>query len=299
MFPRVQRRRKLRTLGAAVAAAALCFLPATTGAASERAGSARSAEFIDGVMTWNVRGSWDQYDKWAGDIHTWSPGIVGLQEFCYNHLDNFREELAQRGLNYQIFWGEAEPSSAGTGCSLFGDPMGQLLLVDPALNPRSHVNTKYPARPGGNQDSEQRAYQALTITFAGQNIRVFNTHMGLEGDALWHIQKLAEAAGASPKAILMGDFNIRSTNTAALANLTSKGFQAWHLTPGGDGDNRHDLYDTAINDPDDQYIEPNLKLDHIYTKNVTGAMLDPLFPVWNDSSDHRALLLNMCTDCDK
>lgn len=277
------------------ALAATAALAALGGATTPSVAAAGEPAYLSSAMTWNVKGTWDGVERWAAEIAAAMPGMIGLQEVCRFQVEELRAALAEWGLAYSMYFVEAEPSDRS--CQLSGAPFGNLLLIDPRLNPRDYAGTKYPARPGGNQDAENRAYQAVTITFEGQNVRVFNTHMGLNGDAIWHIQKLAEAASPYSKSIVMGDFNTRSTKTAELAPLTNLGFKNYHFVAGGDSDTRHDLYDTFENDPDDTHSEPVLKIDHLFVRNVTGVTFDPHVPHWNDSSDHRALVLDMCSDC--
>ena len=243
-------------------------MAAAAGALAVAPTGANAAE----VMTWNV-GSLDRNpDGVVSTIGNQRPDVVGLQEVCVRQSDWIVSEVARRyGVRYH-----EQPGSVihrRSACRPWpGSAYGQAILSrEPIFSWR---NTVWPRLPG---DPENRGVLQVTTRIDGQEVRVFNTHLGLWSHCnQWSkVNEIVRMTARHSRAIVMGDFNVapdQRTERAVCGRRRVMG----------------PLYRRFQEvDPARRPTRNALKIDYIFQRGFrrTGAA------VFNtSSSDHRPLL---------
>ncbi|MFJ3669585.1 endonuclease/exonuclease/phosphatase family protein [Streptomyces sp. NPDC090106] len=158
------------------------------------------------VMTWNMCNPCDlsNADR-AGEIASYAPQVIGLQEACSSDVEKIRDYLERLyGLDYHVEYGAVLRNWSRCG----GAPWrpggyGQAILSAAPMTGR--VNVEYP--DGGSED---RGYMAVTTTVAGRSVRVFNTHLAerrQEPVRAAQTRVLAPVVARYDRTIVLGDFN--------------------------------------------------------------------------------------------
>jgi endonuclease/exonuclease/phosphatase family metal-dependent hydrolase len=271
----------------AVTAAALLLL-GSGGACTTSAQVAGSAR----TMTWNVNTLNFAPDDWAPVIAGQAPDIVALQEICSGEAEELRKILAREyGIEYRLVPG-AVPTSvdggrvfAGVDCGrrqIGAGAFGQALLTRLEVVAGSTVVASLPVRSGVDDD-EPRAYLAVTLRSQdGRDIRVVTTHLSTRGAVRGdQIAVVAEAARASPAAVVLGDLNTIPSETPLLEPLL-RDFEDV------DQENRP----TGRSQADDRRSEPQgEKIDYIFTRGLSTVGEPETQRV--TSSDHRPLIADL------
>ncbi|MEE6261521.1 endonuclease/exonuclease/phosphatase family protein [Plantactinospora sonchi] len=255
-------------------------LVAAVGTVTVPAAPAHAATEVT-VMSWNIAGAVVNAgaDKWASHINHSLGEVVGLQEVCEGQVPEIEAALEEHiGGDWVSFYGAAETFS--WSCPGL-DGFGQATFVPSSLNPRNPLRQQY-SRENCDGDPEDRAFLAVTVTLGSRNVRVFNTHMSTRNtgaDSACQAPQLVAAAQGWPNAIVMGDFNATPVDPAP-AVLRNAGFVDGHPAD----------YLTVSNDHEDCNVQPTLKFDYIFFRGAVRPDPDPLVPMCNDASDHRALV---------
>ncbi|MET8357884.1 endonuclease/exonuclease/phosphatase family protein [Micromonospora sp. NPDC005171] len=283
----MKRSRSVRWVAASVAlVAGLTALGPTPSVHAGQASPPRTPSAVAAaettVMTWNIAGGAIDAgaDKWAEHINVLLADVVGLQEVCQHQVYDIETNLEEvTGVSWESRFGVAQNFAA----SCIG-PYGQAFMIKSSAQPRDWLNHPYPHEEAGcGQDPEERAAQSVTVTLGGVDVRVFNTHMATEGRAWCQVPVLIRLASHWPNSIVMGDFNLRPTDTP-MQQFTTAGFRNMHPNS----------YLTVSNDPEDCNKKPTIKFDYILVRGSVRKSFD-LFPMCNDASDHRALIAGVLT----
>ena len=165
------------------------------------------------TMTYNLHGNLGTQDGTysgaaiASVISAQNPDVVGLQEVCASQLADLRSRLVAAGYAYTQHY----VTVTGTSCGGFGIGFLSKLPLD---DPTTTVLPTY---------NEKRAVIGATVEQGGVQVRVFNSHAS-PGAGITHTQPIADETLTTSLArrIVMGDFNVNTSNTAALAPFSGR-----------------------------------------------------------------------------
>lgn len=239
------------------------------------------------VMTWNIgRGAgFFQLDGWTRTIGQAAPHVVGIQETCFDDAQTLRDRLlAEYGLDYEVYYGTFNDNPL----YCLGSTMGQVML---SRKPVSQLGTD----PFDAQEpsDELRGYMFIEITVDGQPVRVYNTHLIQAGlnpgvrDA--SSRELATATMATPRAIVLGDFNTEPQNDRSTLSLPPAQQKAMvPLFNAGFRDVDRDCFRNTNPDCSRTQIGSNKKYDYALMRLLTETA-QPSIPN-TEFSDHRPVI---------
>jgi endonuclease/exonuclease/phosphatase family metal-dependent hydrolase len=259
----------------AVAAALLGAVGCSTPPAPPPRGALR-------VMTWNVQTHAHDPGEWADVVADLQPDVLALQEICAGEADELAAILQRdHGLPYRAVPGPIRPptpaeanapvnAALGPACGTAPDAVDFGLAVLSRLPVTDARVTTYPP----DHHDEQRGYMTVRVTTAaGATVTVHDTHLGLDGVAADQIRRLADAAGPTAPAVVLGDLNV-DVHDPALAPLRAGFIEV---------------------DPDGG-VSTTLegKIDYIFLRGLSPVA--PLQAQDTTASDHRPLVADLRLD---
>jgi endonuclease/exonuclease/phosphatase family metal-dependent hydrolase len=274
-------------------------------------------------------------EELADEIAVQQPDIIGLQEVStwattplvqggppsYDFLDILEDELAERGLSYEVV---AESQNAAIGpVPLIAPAYGcgvsrqcdvslsdrDVILVNtatPALHWQGGTSGRYIAQarvrvPTGDVLSFDRGWASVEISYRGRDFRFVNTHLEV-ADFPFSLVQVEQArellvgplAGAE-NVVLVGDFNSAAdgSGTATYGILAGAGLvDAWTLPDPG----YTCCQDEALDNPASNLAK---RFDVIFTRGLLTSSdptlllgeMEPPPPLW--ASDHAGVVADI------
>jgi endonuclease/exonuclease/phosphatase family metal-dependent hydrolase len=141
----------------------------------------------------------------AAAIAKYKPHVIGLAEICVKETNQIRDILNKKyGLDYHVVHGSVLEHLWRCGGTPW-DPgnFGNAILSAAPMTAVVHYKYK-------TSSSEARGFTAVTTDIAGQQIRVFVTHLAQGGQGRarqGQVKELLSSADHYTRAVVLGDFN--------------------------------------------------------------------------------------------